>query len=644
MKIILKGIAVLLGILLLCCLAIYGLVRFVNPNDYRAEIADYISESLGRKVELNGPINITFSLKPKLEVENVKIANTKWGSKPSMAEIQKALVHLDLWSLLPPKKTLEFSNIELHGSDFLSELHSTGKSNWSFGKEEKKDNSSSSFLLELFSATISNLEFAHKGSSPLDLAIEKANLKTEGSKRRVNLKGTLQGEAFSIKGTIPDVRTISRFKEAPLDLEILLGKASVKAKGPILLSQPLKKSSLKLEIDFPDLSFLRVFGSESFPPQKNISGSGQLDLVDKNYNLSNLDLKIEQSDIKGSLSFDSSFKTILAQLDSTLLIFDNINPSSNQQSESSSEKNSENKEVFSKEKLPLETLRALNLEAAVKIEKLIIGEETTFSNVNLGLKSKKGQMEITPVKALFYEGDIDAEIKFDGSLDSPTLLSNFNTSGFDYGKYLAATGADQGVSGKADGKFKLSSEGASPHLLASNLKGTVDLSSGEGVVTNNMLKIISVGIQDILAPLFGKKSNVAVHCLLSSSKIEQGVITSQHQIIDSEVITVFADGSINLGKEVMDLDFDIKANNPSIASLIPPFSLKGELASPSIIPRALDAIVDLAKTGVEIASDGVDMADKLSGLVTEGKIKEVRKGMARCEHALANKDKLWPES
>ncbi len=644
MKIIIKGIAVLFGILLLCCLAVYGLVRFVDPNDYRVEIAEYISESLGRKVELNGPIKIALSLKPKLEVENVNIANTDWGSKPSMAKIQKALVHLDLWSLLPPKKTLEFSSIELHGSDLLSELNSSSKSNWDFGKGNQKDNSSSSFLLELFSATISNLKFAHKGSATLDLSIEKANLRTEGSKRKVNLNGTLQGEAFSIKGNIPDVKTISRIKEASLDLEIILGEASLKAKGPILLSQPLSKSSLKLEIDFPDLSFLKVFGSESFPPQRGISGSGQLDLIDGNFNFSSLDLKIEQSDIKGSLSFDSSFKTISAKLESALLIIDNIYPSSNQQPEDYSEKNSKKKGIFSKEQFPLETLRALNLEADVKLEKLIIGEKTNFTNINIGLKSKKGQLEITPVKAMFYDGEVDAEVKFSGSLDTPTLQSNFNTSGFDYGKYLAATGADQGVSGKADGEFKLTSKGTSPHLLVSNLKGTVDLSSGEGVVTNNLLKIISVGIQDILAPLFGKKSDVAVHCLLSSSKIENGVITSQHQIVDSEVITILADGSVDLGKEAIDLDFDIKANNPSIASLIPPFSLKGDLASPSIIPRALDAIVDLAKTGVEIASDGVDMADKLSGLVTEGKIKEARKGMARCEHALANKDKLWPES
>jgi len=94
----------------------------------------------------------------------------------------------------------------------------------------------------------------------------------------------------------------------------------------------------------------------------------------------------------------------------------------------------------------------------------------------------------------------------------------------------------------------------------------------------------------------------------------------------------------------MDLDFKIRANDPGIASLIPPFALRGPFSKPSVIPKALDALIDLAKTGIELASDGVDAADKLIELATEGKIKEERKGLARCEHALENKDKLWPKS
>jgi len=641
MKFLLKLVGFIIGLAVVICLAVFALVKFVDPNDYREEIAGYISESLGRKIELGGPIDLEFSFKPTLKVEKLKIANTIWGSKPQMAEIEKASVKLDLLALLPPKKTLEFSSIELHDSKLLSEINDAGVSNWSFGEDSGNESSGSAPVLELLSAAISNLEFNHIGDSSVGLVLEKANLSTSDTGRKVDITGSFQNEPLSIQGAIPDVRTISRLGDAPLDLKAVLGKAKLTAKGDVLLRDPLKKSLLDLTVDFPDLSFLKIFGVESIPPQKEISGSGKLRIVDSGFDFKELDLKVEESDIKGSLRFDSAFQVVKAKLASSNLIVDNLYP---QTSEANAEEAGDDKQVFSKEKLPLETLKKLDLDVAVEIAKLVVGEKTTVDSVNVGLRSNQGKINLTPVKAIFYEGALDAKASFDGSVNEPTLKASFNTSQFNYGKYLAETGADEGVSGKADAEFDLSSTGDSPHLLASNLKGDVNITSGEGVVTNNTLKIVSVGIQDILAPLFGKKSDVAVHCVLSSSKIENGVVSSQHQIVDSEAITVFAGGSVDLGKESMDLDFKIRANDPSIASLIPPFAVEGPFSSPTILPKALDALIDLAKTGVEIASDGVDMADKLADLVTEGKIKEDRKGMARCEHALRNKDKLWPES
>ena len=70
-------------VLVLVGTGIYLFLPFlIDEDEYRAPMEAGLSFALGRKVSLNGPIRLTFSLRPTLVLEDVRIANPSWASHP----------------------------------------------------------------------------------------------------------------------------------------------------------------------------------------------------------------------------------------------------------------------------------------------------------------------------------------------------------------------------------------------------------------------------------------------------------------------------------------------------------------------------------------------------------------------------------
>jgi uncharacterized protein involved in outer membrane biogenesis len=104
------AIALLLA-LPLAALAVAALV--IDPNDYKREIAAAVEQATGRALVLNGPLRVSVSLWPTIEVEDVRLANLPGGSRPDMARVERIEAQLSLPSLL--WRQVEFISLSLTG-------------------------------------------------------------------------------------------------------------------------------------------------------------------------------------------------------------------------------------------------------------------------------------------------------------------------------------------------------------------------------------------------------------------------------------------------------------------------------------------------------------------------------------------------
>ena len=105
-------------------------LTFIDINAYRDDIAVLVEEQTGRKLELSGPLEVGFSLRPSIVAKDVRFGNAAWGSKPYMLEAEEVGITLSLLGLITGDMAV--SHVTAINSNLLLEASASGAMNWEF--------------------------------------------------------------------------------------------------------------------------------------------------------------------------------------------------------------------------------------------------------------------------------------------------------------------------------------------------------------------------------------------------------------------------------------------------------------------------------------------------------------------------------
>ncbi len=122
-----KFLVTLLFLVVALAGALYGLT-FLDINAYRAEIAALAEEQTGRKLELDGPLHVGFSLTPTIVARDVRFGNASWGSDPTMFAADRVALRLSLIRLL--SGNVDVTRLDVRGAKVLLETGPGGVGNW----------------------------------------------------------------------------------------------------------------------------------------------------------------------------------------------------------------------------------------------------------------------------------------------------------------------------------------------------------------------------------------------------------------------------------------------------------------------------------------------------------------------------------
>jgi AsmA protein len=116
------------ALLLLLAVAALGVaVTLLDPNDHKPQIVAAVEQATGRTLSLGGPLRISRSLWPTIEVTDVTLANLPGGTRPDLARAERIEAQLSLPALL--RRRVEVSKLTLVGPNILFEFVG-GKPNW----------------------------------------------------------------------------------------------------------------------------------------------------------------------------------------------------------------------------------------------------------------------------------------------------------------------------------------------------------------------------------------------------------------------------------------------------------------------------------------------------------------------------------
>jgi uncharacterized protein involved in outer membrane biogenesis len=412
---------VLAAFLVLVVALVVGLYLAVSLYDYNKLVpwfTKFVKESTGRELTIAGHVSFRIGLRPEFNLRDVSFQNAPWGSRPDLATAKEFCLKLALLPLLLGE--FHIKEIALVEPDFLLERSPSGQWNLDFGTEEEP--------AEGVARAFDNLQISQGLLTYKDSRIGKAvTVRVDrlrslplplGGGASLQLQGAVNGQAFTVEGTTGLLGNfLRRGKTWPAELTAKAGETAMTIQGEIADAQEFKGLSFKLAVEgsslaeaaaLADLSGLPDLGA--FSAQAELSDAGGLVALGK------LNL---QAGSKGSLAVS------LTGAIGDVTTFRGLNLLFSAQSAKLA-----NLEKLGAPSLPFQGAFAASGRVSgpvadvyrVQDLKLAFGNEELAGTLNIGLETKRPQLEARLSSPKFLRGPVTLAATIVG-LSPPVALS-----------------------------------------------------------------------------------------------------------------------------------------------------------------------------------------------------------------------------
>jgi len=567
------------ALLALIVVAVLVLPMIVDPNDFKAEIAEAVESSTGRTLSMEG--DLTLSVFPWLGVGigESALSNAKGFSAQPFAQVEAVQIRVKLLPLL--SRELVMDTVVLKGLQVSLETDKSGRTNWqdlavASETEPSADTGNNSPELNgapvLAGLVIGGVKITdarivwddrHAGNR---YQVDSFNLKTgaigSGKSVPVSLSMQVKGTGLPESGFAPalnfnvavdvDAQTLNvtglSFRIAGLTLEgDLFGKQ--------IMSNASFNGALKIR-EFSPRDLILALG-QAAPETSDASvlaradAELQLAATTDSMKLTGLRIQLDDSTLEGSLSV-ANFTRPAIRFDIRLNAIDVDRYLPPQQETTPASPTAA--AAAGAGMIPVETLRDLDLAGKVSIGKLKVAQLRS-QNISMELKAREGVVRVYPASASLYEGNYKGDVKLDVRGAKPVISFKESLSGVQIGPLLKdLTGQDR-LQGKTEASVQLTAKGQTPEDFKRTLNGNISFAFTDGAVKGvNLIRLIRKA-QALLkgkpAPTDNEPEQTDFSALRGTATVTNGVIRNNDLLAKSPLLRVTGKGKVNLPAETI---------------------------------------------------------------------------------------------
>lgn len=649
--------AVVGGLIALFLLALLAVWLFVNPNDYKPKIATAVKQATGRDLVLSGDLKLSVFPWVALEMGPASLGNPAGFPAQPFVSFTHASVRVRLLPLLA--KRLDIGHVEVDGLDLKLLKNAEGKGNWedfghtpgatpaapstSAASDERLDdiagvkltNARMSYqMLTLSNITLETGAFVERGQVPVSMRFEasrgvaderasvdaKFDLSADLAPKRFRLAALNLNSVVALAGnprpirwniTVPSVladlgaQTLSA-PSFSLDLAGALVNGSVegtqildalRVTGHVTLAPLMVREYLpRMGVPLPKTRDPKAFSSVSFAAEFAYGGGGAR--VDQ------LQVTLDDTHMKGGAAVTLENDAIAFNLDVDTIDLDRYRapdgePVAATPDAAPNAATTEPKPLDVNGTLSVGTLHMAPLD---------------LSAVKVTVATKDRVMHIFPLKAQVNGGQYSGDITLDSRTPVPVLSMDEHLTGIDVGKLLTGPTKVARVSGKGNVNIKATGHGVGTDALLKTLAGHFDADVANGAVEGVDMGFELARAEALLrqqnAPNLQNTKRTKFDVFKLTADIAGGVATTKDLTIDSAVIKITGEGSVNLPAKTLDLS--LLADTLRTAGNVPiqvPVKVTGSLSDPRVTPD----VEALAKGALRQKLQDV-VQDKLKGL------------------------------
>jgi AsmA protein len=541
---LLRLIGIAAGVLLvLVVAAVILLPMFIDPNDYKDEIAEAVESNTGRTLAMQGDIGLSVFPWLGLDIGSTSLSNAPGFSTQPFASVDAVQVRVKLLPLL--RKELQMDTVVLEGLRVSLETDKQGRTNWAdlAGKGEAKpeqpgQKEPSAAELSLAGLAIGGVRISDAAlvwddqKNAARYAVNELNLRTgaiaPGEEVPVEFNMVLDASAPEVSGPIDfdgrialsadgqTVQVSAARLQTGLVGETLPGGALKSALGFStslnLDSQQLAVTDLLLEAFglqieghlnganvLEDAAFDGEFKVKEFVPRELIEALGQvlpevsdpsvLTRADASLKLaatldsvsvSDLLLRLDDSTLKGALSVAQfASPAIRFGLHLDAIDVDRYLPPRSEETPAPATPTTA--AAAGTQMIPVDTLRGLNVNGKLTIDKLKAAQLRS-TDIVVQLVAKDGVVRVHPASARMYQGRYQGDLTMDVRGQQPRLSMNENLSGVQVGPLLKDMYGKETLTGATRASAKLTASGQTPDEFKKALNGNIAFAFTEGAV------------------------------------------------------------------------------------------------------------------------------------------------------------------
>lgn len=571
----------------------------INLETLRGNILTILQESTGLPVEINGAVSWKFSLRPRIELNDVHVQNASWAKHKDAFSAKKIDVTLDLFSLFRAMPTIQ--NVKVYDATVCIEQNELG--DISVTPNLNEDSGSQNNQLE----QQTDFPFIDPGLGGLEIQ----NLKVDILGVMYSLKGfqiryvpkkdtrEYAGWVKSKSDVFPFILSFAKYND---ERKVYPVRVAFATGGDALIANIALEGKSKAPIDFiikgdiPDITEIgKIFDIELIQmPMISVNISGGYDWQKLTLRNSSIKVRGNTLGFSGVIDWSGVLPNITGKIQSESINLMELFPDAYNKKWVRPDRDLN---VFYDIPLFGDIFAQYDLDLNVKLDNFIVYSDLNLKNINAKIRLKNGNGRIDAITTI-ANGDVqaaaDIRIEQDGKffvnlgasgkgIVIGDLLTQIGVNNFiselpvDLDMYVEANGYNlsewmQTVTGPV--VISSSSHGYAHSTLVANMYGS------------DFLTTLRHNIQDLFRS--EKKYNqMKISCAAVNVKLRDGLAETKNGVaVETNAINVRLAGDLDLGKEKIQLSLitvPVRGLKLSLSgNVVNSMEITGNLAEPTI--------------------------------------------------------------
>lgn len=533
------------------------------------------------------------------------------ATPPPMASVGRASASLKLLPLLV--RHVSIGTLAVESPDVALARRVDGSNNWTFDRPAADgEPSPNPWTVDVARVSVKEGRLA-LADAMKDLAFV-ANLSTQESPGPYGLRFDVRGRYAKarIEGSGQAGHVLSlRQKEVQYPLQFKARAGTVRAEVEGTLSNPASFSGLDMQVllqaesmaDLYPLTGIVLPNTPPFRTKGHLVGSLEPGRAVWDYR--DFTGTVGQSDLRGQLTYTSAEPRprLTGEMASKQLRLADLGPVVGAPSgERPQEKGTSKRagKVLPDAAFATDRWNAMDLDLKFKGERIVRDESLPIENLDVHARMENAQLTLSPLRFGVAQGKIDSTVVLDGR-DAPLKAQlRGSVDGLRLSALFPKVELMEKSFGRLDGAMAVNGAGNSIAKMLGTSNGEARVYIRDGRFSKQMLDLAALNVGSVVvAKLFGENKEVQLRCAVADFGIKDGIAQTRSVKLNTEEAVVEAMGTIDLGREYMDLYIKPESLKWKFFSLRTPLYVKGNFADPKV---GLEAGPLLLRAGAAVAA------------------------------------------